>query len=108
MGEHDARLDRAERAGPPTYRDKLTERFAEGFRVKEFHAIEKQAKRRLDILLSATSREDLMRLPSNRFEALGGDRHGQFSIRINDRWRICFEWPSGANGPSEIEIVDYH
>jgi proteic killer suppression protein len=49
-----------------------------------------------------------MLLPSNKFEALHGDRNGQFSIRINDRWRICFEWPDDALGPFNIEIVDYH
>jgi proteic killer suppression protein len=46
--------------------------------------------------------------PGNRLEALKGDRRGQFSIRINDQWRICFEWPDGAPGPSNVEIVDYH
>ena len=46
--------------------------------------------------------------PGNRFEALGGDRAGQYSIRINDRWRICFEWPDGAAGPVNVEIMDYH
>ncbi|HEV8438800.1 MAG TPA: type II toxin-antitoxin system RelE/ParE family toxin [Methylomirabilota bacterium] len=43
-----------------------------------------------------------------RFEALSGDRKGQYSIRINDRWRICFEWPEGSPGPVNVEIVDYH
>jgi len=47
-------------------------------------------------------------LPGNRFEALAGNRKGQYSIRINDQWRICFEWPDGALGPSQVEIVDYH
>ncbi len=51
---------------------------------------------------------DLAALPGNRFEALKGDRKGQYSIRINDRWRICFEWNHGADGPSSVEIVDYH
>jgi toxin HigB-1 len=45
-------------------------------------------------------------LPSNRLEALKGDRRGQY--RINQQWRICFEWPAGENGPSNVEIVDYH
>ena len=48
------------------------------------------------------------RLPGNRFEALLGDRKGQYSIRINDQWRICFEWPEGSTGPVNVEIVDYH
>jgi proteic killer suppression protein len=66
---------------------------------------------RLDRLEAATSLKDLATLPGNRLEALKGDRQGQYSqysIRINDRWRICFEWPSGASGPINVEIVDYH
>jgi len=47
-------------------------------------------------------------LPGNRLEALKGDRKGQYSVRINDQWRVCFEWPKGAPGPSNVEIVDYH
>jgi hypothetical protein len=47
-------------------------------------------------------------LPGNRLEALKGHRQGQYSIRINDQWRICFEWPKNAPGPSNVEIVDYH
>jgi proteic killer suppression protein len=47
-------------------------------------------------------------LPGNRLEALKAERAGQFSIRINDQWRLCFEWPNGAAGPSNVEIVDYH
>jgi len=50
----------------------------------------------------------LAALPSNRLETLRGDRVGQYSIRIDRQWRICFEWPSGAAGPSNVEIVDYH
>src|SRR5207247_6616379 len=59
-------------------------------------------------LESATSLRDLAALPGNRFEALMGDRKGQYSIRINDQWRICFEWPGRSPGPSNVEIVDYH
>jgi toxin HigB-1 len=90
------------------YRDKRTSRFAAGERVKEFQAFERQAYRRLEILDAAISREVLMRLPSNRFEVLVGDRAGQYSIRINDQWRVCFEWPDEAPAPFNIEIVDYH
>ncbi|PTY03642.1 plasmid maintenance system killer protein [Verrucomicrobia bacterium LW23] len=92
----------------PVYRDKRTARFALGERVKEFQAFEQQAKKRLRILTDADSRNDLALLQSNRFEALGGTRRGQFSIRINQQWRICFEWPDGAAEPYNIEIVDYH
>ena len=59
-------------------------------------------------LETALSRSDLMLLPSNRFEALGGDRKGQFSIRINQQWRVCFEWPEEVDRPFNIEICDYH
>jgi proteic killer suppression protein len=85
------------------YRDKRTSDFAAGKRVKAFSGIE-----RLDRLEASTALRDLGALPGNRFEALSGDRKGQYSIRINDRWRICFEWPDGAPGPSKVEIVDYH
>jgi proteic killer suppression protein len=47
-------------------------------------------------------------MASNRLEALKGNRQGQYSIRINNQWRICFEWPSGSAGPINVEIVDYH
>ena len=65
-----------------------------------------QAVRRLTLLDSADAREDLAGLPSNRLEALRGDRAGQHSIRINAQWRICFRWTS--DGPHDVEIVDYH
>lgn len=93
---------------PTLYRDKRTARFATGERVKEFQAFEQQAKKRLLILSESVSRNGLMLLPSNHFEALGGDRNGQFSIRINQQWRICFEWPDGQEKPFNIEITDYH
>lgn len=95
-------------SSPPKYRNKLTERFAAGEHVKRFQAIKEQAERRLDILETAISKIDLMKLPSNRFEALGGNRKGQFSIRINQHWRVCFEWPDDHDRPFNIEIVDYH
>jgi len=93
---------------PPKYRDRRTERFAAGEHVREFQAFKAQAERRLDILEAAVSRDDLVLLPSNRFEALGGDRKGQFSIRINQQWRVCFEWPDDQERPFNIEITDYH
>jgi len=91
-----------------SYRDKRTRDFAEGKRVKLFFSIERSARLKLDRLEAATSVQDLAALPGNRFEALHGDRNGQFSIRINDQWRICFAWEDGAPGPSNVEIVDYH
>ena len=90
------------------YRDKRTRDFAVGQRVKAFSGIERPARLKLDRLEAATAVRDLAALPGNHFEALAGDRRGQYSIRINDRWRICFEWPDGAPGPSNVEIVDYH
>ena len=90
-----------------SFRDKRTREFAEGSRVKAFASIERKAEMRLDQLDSATSLRDV-ELPGNHLEALKGDRKGQYSIRINDQWRICFEWPKGANGPINVEIVDYH
>lgn len=91
-----------------SYRDKRTRDFAEGKRVKAFFSIVRPARLKLDRLEAATSVLDLAALPGNRFESLHGDRKGQFSIRINDQWRICFNWEDAAPGPSNVEIVDYH
>ena len=60
------------------------------------------------IINNASNLNDLRVPPGNRLEALSGDREGQHSVRINDQWRICFEWPEGSPGPTEVEIVDYH
>ena len=90
------------------YRDKRTRDFAQGQRVKAFSGIERSARLKLDRLESAVTPQDLAALPGNRFEALAGDRKGQYSIRINDQWRICFEWPDSSPGPVNVEIVDYH
>jgi proteic killer suppression protein len=73
-----------------------------------FSGFGRQAEVRLDRLESATSLKDLAALPGNRLEALKGSRQGQWSIRINDQWRICFEWPEWSPGPVNVEIVDYH
>jgi len=89
-------------------RDKRTSDFVAGKRVKSFSGFERMARLKMDRMQAATSAKDLSALPGNRFEALRGDRKGQYSIRINDQWRICFEWPEGARGPSNVEIVDYH
>ncbi len=91
-----------------SYRDKRTRDFAAGKRVKAFSGIERAARLKLDRLDAAVVLKDLAILPGNRFEALRGDRKGQYSIRINDQWRICFEWPEDTPGPSNVEIVDYH
>jgi len=91
-----------------SYRDKRTRDFAAGKRVKAFSGIERSARLKLDRLEAALLLRDLSALPGNRFEALAGDRKGQYSIRMNDQWRICFEWTDKALGPSNVEIVDYH
>ena len=91
-----------------SYRDKRTRDFAAGKRIRAFSGFERTARLKLDRLESATTLRDLAALPGNRFEALRGDRYGQFSIRVNDQWRVCFEWPRGDLGPSKVELVDYH
>jgi len=91
-----------------SYRDKRTRDFAAGKRVKSFSGIGRAARLKLDRLEAAVVLRDLGVLPGNRFEVLKGDRRGQYSIRINDQWRICFEWPEDSPGPSNVEIVDYH
>ena len=91
-----------------TYKDKRTEAFAFGRNVHEFTGFERQGWKRLEILDAAAGLSDLRALASNRLEVLHGDREGRFSIRINLQWRLCFAWPQGQSGPSEVEIVDYH
>ena len=96
-----------------SFRDKRTVAFHRGERVSAFSGLVRTAERKLDQLDqldqldAATDLRDLMR-PGNRLEALHGNRKGQWSIRINDQWRICFEWRKAAAGPENVEIVDYH
>ena len=68
--------------------------------------IQRTARRKLRMLNNAQTLADLLLPPSNRLEALKGDRRGQYSIRVNDQWRICFMWSAGH--ASRVEIVDYH
>ena len=89
-----------------TFRDRDTQALYAGKRVRRFQGFVVQAERRLQILDSAATLQDLATLQSNRLEALVGDREGQYSIRINRQWRICFEWHE--DGPHNAEIVDYH
>jgi len=91
-----------------SFRDKEAAAFAAGKRVKAFSGIERAARLKLDRLESALTLSDLAVLPGNRFEALKGSRKGQYSIRVNDQWRVCFEWPECSPGPENVEIVDYH
>ena len=90
------------------YRDKRTRDFALGKRVKAFSGIETPTRLKLDRLQAAVVLRDLAVLPGNRFEVLKGKRKGQYSIRINDQWRVCFDWRNGSSGPSSVEIVDYY
>lgn len=83
-----------------------TERLFHRDSVRKFRAIERPALRKLDMLDAAPDVRTLSNLPGNRFERLKGDRKGHYSIRINDQWRICFEWRDGH--AYEVEIVDYH
>jgi len=91
-----------------TFRDKRTRDFADGKYVKAFSGCSRQAELKLDQLEAAASLKDLAVLPGNRFEALKGGRKGQYSIRVNEQWRVCFEWPVRSLGPVNVEIVDYH
>ena len=89
-------------------RDRLTRLFASGEFVGAFQGFEQRVERRLSILNAAPSLDTLRALPSNCLEFLRGSRAGQYSIRINRQWRVCFTWNQGATGPSDVEIVDYH
>jgi len=89
-----------------SFKDKKTRDLNEGKYVKAFQGFRKQAEKRLRILDAAKTLEDLKGLSSNRLKALIGARKGQYSIRVNEQWRICFEWKS--DGPYHVEITDYH
>ncbi|MDE1149518.1 MAG: type II toxin-antitoxin system RelE/ParE family toxin [Azospirillaceae bacterium] len=101
-------------------RDKDTASFLAGKHVRQFQAIERQAQKALTKLTVVSRLVELRNPPSNRFEALGGDRSGEYSIRINDQWRVCFRWeftqadPEGTDPlmrqgqPYDVEITDYH
>ena len=90
-----------------TFRDRDTERIFKRERVKRFSLqLQKLAQRKLDLLDSADVVEDLRIPPGTRLEKLSGNRQGQYSIRINDQWRIVFRWKSGQ--ATDVEIVDYH
>lgn len=86
---------------------KYTRQLFEGGRCpKAFRAFQRQAERKLQLLDSAATLDFLRSPPGNRLEALHGERRGQFSIRINDQWRLCFRFESGS--AFDVEIVDYH
>lgn len=89
-----------------SFGDRRTRRFNAGEFVPNFQSFERQARLRLRNLNGAVALRDLSNVRSNRLERLRGDRAGQYSIRINRQWRICFSWIDGQ--PHEVEIVDYH
>jgi toxin HigB-1 len=100
-------------------KDKKTEQFLGGKRIKEFQAFADRAAIALTKLQAATKLVDLRNPPSNRFEAMGGDRKGEYSIRINKQWRVCFKWAPHAEASGrdilqaegdayDVEITDYH
>lgn len=88
------------------FADKDTESIARGYRVKQFDSFARIAQRKLRQLEIAGSIQNLRIPPGNRLEKLAGNRDGQWSLRINDQFRICFRWT--AAGPADVEIVDYH
>ena len=89
-----------------SYRDKDTQAVADRRRVPKFSAaIQRRAQQRLMILNNARDLNDLRMPPGNRLEGLAGDRKGQYSIRVNDQWRLCFVWRSGD--AYQVELVDY-
>ena len=88
-----------------SYACKKTEQLSQGKLVRLFQPFQKAAERKLVVLDAATTLNDL-KLPGNRLEALKGSRKGQYSIRINDQWRVCFKWT--APYADNVEIVDYH
>ena len=89
-----------------SFRCKETQALFEGGHPKRFRAIETTATRKLAMLDAAKTLDFMRSPPGNRLEALRGDRAGQWSVRINDQWRLCFAWTDA--GPGEVEIVDYH
>ena len=90
-----------------SFRDKVTEAVNAGDCPKRFPTgVFKTARRKLAAVDAAIMLDDLASPPGNRLEALKGDRAGQYSIRINDQWRVCLTW--GPAGPEDVEIVDYH
>ncbi|MBW1705200.1 MAG: type II toxin-antitoxin system RelE/ParE family toxin [Deltaproteobacteria bacterium] len=89
-----------------SFKCEYTEALSKGHRVRKFVNIAKVARRKLRQLEIANRLEDLKVPPGNHLEALKGNRSGQYSIRINDQWRVCFRWTDG--GSDGVEIIDYH
>ena len=89
-----------------SFHDAETEKLFYTGKSRKFSSISVVARRKLQVLDNTNRLDDLREPAGNRLEALKGDRHGQFSIRVNDRYRICFLWQD--NEPHDVGIVDYH
>jgi proteic killer suppression protein len=89
-----------------SFKSSETEALAQGQRVRRFESVKLTARRKLRQLQIANQLEDLQVPPGNRLEKLRGDRAGQYSIRINDQFRVCFRWT--IRGAEDVEITDYH
>ena len=89
-----------------SFRSAETERLFLLHKSRKYRAVERSALRRLDMLDAAPDLATLAAIPGNRLERLRGDRKDEYSIRINDQWRICFKWRDGD--AHEVEIADYH
>lgn len=89
-----------------TFRCKETEALFKTGRTRRFSSFKKVAERKLAMLQAAETLEDLRSPPGNHLEALSGDREGQYRIRINNQWRVCFRWTE--DGAEAVEILDYH
>jgi proteic killer suppression protein len=89
-----------------SFRDREAEKLFQDQPSKKYQSIERIARRKLTMLDEAETLKDIAALPGNRLEALNGDRKGQHSIRINDRYRVCFVWIDGQ--ALDVEIADYH
>ena len=90
-----------------SYKDKLSQSIADGSVRKGFPAdLVRRAQLVLAVLNAAADINDLRSPPGNRLEKLAGDREGQYSVRINKQWRICFVWTD--SGPDDVEVTDYH
>jgi len=90
------------------FRDRRVEPFAGGRFVKPFSAFERTLERRLRALDDATTLDDIRSVRGHHLKVLVGDREGQYSIRLNDQYRICFEWPDDSIGAIEVEVTDCH
>lgn len=89
-----------------TFRCRETQALFETGKTRQFSTFKASAERKLAMLQAAEILDDLRSPPGNRLEALSGDREGQYSIRINRQWRVCFRWTE--DGAEDVEIVDYH